>query len=52
MEEQESPEIVKRKINTIKRNEEKEISARLQKVYDRQYNAQLKSFENWDQKSR
>jgi hypothetical protein len=51
MDEQESPEVIKRKISMIKHNEEKEISTRLQKVYDRQYNAQIKSTENWNQKS-
>ena len=52
LDENETPEIVKRKISMIKRAEEKEISTGLQKVYDRQYNAQLKSFDQYDQKSR
>jgi hypothetical protein len=32
---QESPEIIKRKISTIKRNEEREISMGLEKFNDR-----------------
>ena len=52
MDDNESPEIIKKKINMLKRNEEKEISYGLQKVNDRQFHAMVKFTENNDTKSR